>query len=58
MIFVKVTFWLMAAGASIGLIRVCQDHPREQTPNNIGTDLVIWIINSVLSIGLGYYIWC
>jgi len=57
MLIFKVVFWLWAFASLSSLFDVCEDHPRQRTDVNIGTDLAIWIVQIILTIWMGFSLW-
>jgi succinate-acetate transporter protein len=50
-------FWVLVFGCLVSLGNICKDHPRQNTPNNLGTDIVIWIVQTLFVVIVARNIW-
>lgn len=57
MLVFKVIFWLLCAVSFTALMHCCQDHPRERSDVNLGTDMIDFIINMALVVWVFNNIW-
>lgn len=57
MLFLKILFGVYLILSIVGLRNTCNKHPRIQCPVNLGTDIASWLINTAITVLLGYYIW-